>query len=56
MVGLTIMEGLRVGGAYDFQTSSLSRYSSGSMEFLLNYSFKVHKEKIPQRYKSIRYL
>lgn len=56
MVGITIMEGLRVGYAYDFQTSALNRYSTGSHEFLLNYGFKLRKEKVPQRYKSIRYL
>lgn len=56
MVGITVMEGLRVGFAYDFQTSSLNKYSFGSTEILANYSFKLRKEKVPQRYKSIRYL
>lgn len=56
MVGLMVLDGLKVGYAYDFQTSALSRYSGGSHEIMLNYCFKVGIEKTPQRYKSIRYL
>lgn len=56
MVGLMILDGLKVGYAYDFQTSAMSRYSTGSHEILVNYCFKIGTEKSPQRYKSIRYL
>ncbi|MBN2486639.1 MAG: PorP/SprF family type IX secretion system membrane protein [Bacteroidales bacterium] len=56
MLGLMILDGLKVGYAYDFQTSALSRYSTGSHEILMNYCFKIGKDKSPQRYKSIRYL
>jgi type IX secretion system PorP/SprF family membrane protein len=56
MVGLMILDGLKVGYAYDFQTSAMNRYSTGSHEILVNYSFKVGVEKTPQRYKSVRYL
>lgn len=56
MLGLMILDGLKVGYAYDFQTSAMSKYSTGSHEVLVNYSFKLGGEKIPQRYKSIRYL
>jgi type IX secretion system PorP/SprF family membrane protein len=56
MVGLMILDGLKVGYAYDFQTSAMNRYSTGSHEIMLNYSFKVGVEKTPQRYKSVRFL
>jgi type IX secretion system PorP/SprF family membrane protein len=56
MLGLMIIDGLKVGMAYDFQTSAMNRYSSGSTEILLNYCFKIGVEKTPQRYKSIRFL
>lgn len=56
MAGLSILEGLKVGYAYDFQTSSLITESGGSHEFLLNYCFKLGVDKSPEKYKSIRYL
>jgi type IX secretion system PorP/SprF family membrane protein len=56
MIGLMILDGAKVGYAYDYQTSALSKYSNGSHEILVNYCFKLGVEKTPQRYKSIRYL
>jgi type IX secretion system PorP/SprF family membrane protein len=56
MVGIELMENLKVGYAYDFATSVLSKYSSGSHEVILNYCFKIGVEKAPQKYKSIRFL
>jgi type IX secretion system PorP/SprF family membrane protein len=56
MVGLELMENLKIGFAYDFATSSMTNYSSGSYEVLLNYCFKIGVEKAPQKYKSIRFL
>jgi type IX secretion system PorP/SprF family membrane protein len=56
MVGLELMENLKVGYAYDFATSVMSKYSKGSHEVLLNYCFKIGVEKAPQKYKSIRFL
>ncbi len=56
MLGLMILDGVKVGYAYDFQTSALSQYSTGSHEILINYCFKLGVDKTPQRYKSIRYL
>ncbi|QQS49791.1 MAG: PorP/SprF family type IX secretion system membrane protein [Bacteroidota bacterium] len=53
MAGLMILDGLKVGLAYDYPTSALS---NGSFEVLLNYCFSVGGEKSPQRYRSIRYL
>jgi type IX secretion system PorP/SprF family membrane protein len=56
MVGLELMENLKVGYAYDFATSAITKYSSGSHEVLINYCFKIGVEKAPQKYKSIRFL
>lgn len=56
MLGLMILDGVKVGYAYDFQTSALTQHSTGSHEILINYCFKIGVEKAPQRYKSIRYL
>ena len=56
MIGLQLIEGLKVGYSYDFYTSALMNHNQGSHEILLNYCFKVGVEKAPQKYKSIRYL
>jgi type IX secretion system PorP/SprF family membrane protein len=55
-VGLMILDGLKVGYAYDYNTSALSKHASGAHELLINYCFKIGVEKSPQRYRSIRYL
>ncbi|MCB0802656.1 MAG: type IX secretion system membrane protein PorP/SprF [Flavobacteriales bacterium] len=55
-VNVPRFEGLRVGMAYDYNISALSDYNDGSLEFMINYCYKiVRKEKI-QRYKSVRFL
>lgn len=56
MAGLSILDGLKVGYAYDFNTSALNKQSQGAHEVLLNYCFKLGVDKSPERYKSIRYL
>lgn len=56
MAGISILDGLKVGYAYDFNTSTLNKQSQGAHEILLNYCFKLGVEKAPERYKSIRYL
>jgi type IX secretion system PorP/SprF family membrane protein len=56
MVGMDIMNGVKVGYSYDFETSALSNFSKGSHEIMVGYSFKVGIDKIPQKYKSIRFL
>jgi type IX secretion system PorP/SprF family membrane protein len=56
MVGLEILNGVRVGYSYDFDTSELMNFSKGSHEVMIGYSFTVGVDKIPQRYKSIRFL
>jgi type IX secretion system PorP/SprF family membrane protein len=56
MIGMQILNGVKVGYSYDFDTSALSRFSNGSHEVFVGYNFTLGIDKIPQRYKSIRYL
>jgi type IX secretion system PorP/SprF family membrane protein len=56
MVGLEILNGVKVGYSYDFDTSALTSFSKGSHEVMIGYSFTVGMDKIPQKYKSIRFL
>jgi type IX secretion system PorP/SprF family membrane protein len=55
LLGIELFEGLKVGFAYDFMTSALSK-NTQSYEVLLNCCFKIGIEKAPQKYKSIRFL
>lgn len=54
--GVNLLNGLRMGYSYDWPTSLLGRQTSGSHEVLLGYSFNMNRERIPKRYRSIRYL
>lgn len=56
MIGMDIMNGVKIGYSYDFDTSALSSFSKGSHEIMVGYSFTVGVEKTPQKYKSIRFL
>jgi type IX secretion system PorP/SprF family membrane protein len=56
MIGLDIMNGIKVGYSYDFDTSELARFSKGSHEIMIGYSFNVGVDKVSQKYKSIRFL
>jgi type IX secretion system PorP/SprF family membrane protein len=56
LFGLELLAGVRFGVAYDYETSLVRKASNGSIEVVVVYSFKLKKEKIPQRYKSIRFL
>jgi type IX secretion system PorP/SprF family membrane protein len=56
MIGLEIMNGIKVGYSYDFDTSDLARFSKGSHEIMIGYDFTVGVDKIAQKYKSIRFL
>ena len=55
-VGLELYNGLKLGYSYDFTLSDMSKSSSGSHEFLVNYCFDISMGKSPMRYKSIRFL
>ncbi len=50
------LENLKLGFAYDVTTSGLKSYSSGSMEVMLNYCFKIPKKPKVNVYKSVRFL
>jgi type IX secretion system PorP/SprF family membrane protein len=56
MVGVDILNGIKVGFAYDFYTSSLSNSAKSTYEIMIGYNFNLGIEKMPQKYKSIRYL
>jgi type IX secretion system PorP/SprF family membrane protein len=56
MIGVDILNGVKVGYSYDFDTSALANFSKGSHEVMIGYSFTVGVEKIPQKYKSVRFL
>jgi type IX secretion system PorP/SprF family membrane protein len=56
MLGIELSNGLKIGYAYDFTVSDIQKNSSGTHEFMVGYCFSVKKEKVPQKYKSIRFL
>jgi len=56
LFGFELAEGIRFGVAYDYETTDIGKVSNGSLEVTVIYSFKLKKEKLPQRYKSIRFL
>lgn len=55
MLGITLIENLRLGYAYDFTTSELKNYSDGSHEVMLGYCFNV-KKRIPVSIRNVRFL
>lgn len=56
MVGLSILNGVKIGYAYDFDTSRLVNVTKGGHEIMVGYDFRIGVDRIPQKYKSIRYL
>lgn len=56
MVGADVYKGLKLGLAYDVNTSSLNPYNNGTLEFMLNYCFKIKTDKPRQIYRNVRYL
>jgi type IX secretion system PorP/SprF family membrane protein len=56
MAGMEVFNGVNVAYAYEYATSRLSRFSSGTHELMVSYSFAVKTVRGAQRYKSIRYL
>jgi type IX secretion system PorP/SprF family membrane protein len=56
MAGLEILNGVKIGYSYDFETTDLMNYQNGSHEIMVSYAFKVGVEKASQKYKSIRFL
>jgi type IX secretion system PorP/SprF family membrane protein len=56
MIGVDILNGVKIGYSYDFDTSALSNFSKGSHEVMVGYSFTVGIDRISQKYRSIRFL
>jgi len=56
MLGMELSNGIRLGYAYDLVISDLASYQSGAHELMIGYSFNVKIEKLPRKYKSIRFL
>lgn len=56
LFGLELMTGIKFGAAYDLSAGQVGAISHNSFEVIVMYNFKLKKEKIPQRYKSIRFL
>ena len=50
------IKSFRIGMSYDISTSSLGRFSNGSIEVMLGYCFKISVEKYRKRYKNTRFL
>jgi len=55
LLGFEMVNGLRIGYAYDIMTSALSGYGYGSHELYLGYSFDMGKNR-SKKYKSVRFL
>ena len=56
LVGLELFNGVRIGYSYDFITSKIGNYSSGSHELTIGYCFDFSIYKTPEKYKSVRFL
>jgi type IX secretion system PorP/SprF family membrane protein len=55
LLGFEMVNGLRIGYAYDIGTSTLSSYGNGSHEIFLGYSFDLGANR-SKKYKSVRFL
>jgi type IX secretion system PorP/SprF family membrane protein len=55
MVGVNIIQNLRLGYSYDITTSPIKNYSNGSHEITLGYCYKI-KKKIPPVIRNVRFL
>jgi type IX secretion system PorP/SprF family membrane protein len=55
LVGMNL-KSFRVGLSYDIATSTISHYSYGGVEVMLNYCFKIKTEKFRKSYKNTRFL
>jgi type IX secretion system PorP/SprF family membrane protein len=56
MAGANVWKDLRLGLAYDVNTSRLNPYNNGTLEFMLNYCMIIKKEVKRQVYRNVRYL
>jgi len=56
LAGLTVMNDIKVGLAYEVGVSKLRKSNSGSFEFLIGYSFMPERSKPAQKVRSVRFL
>jgi type IX secretion system PorP/SprF family membrane protein len=56
MLGIQLLNGIKVGYAYDYSTTDIRKYNTGSHEIMVSYGFSIIKEKLPHKYRSIRFL
>ncbi len=56
LAGIDLPSGIEVAVAYDISTSRMAKVSSGSLEFMLGYSFSLDIDKDNRKYKSVRFL
>lgn len=54
--GFELLNGVRIGCAYDFTLSDIAKNSNGSFELMVNYCFDMSLGKSPMKYKSVRFL
>jgi type IX secretion system PorP/SprF family membrane protein len=55
-IGLELFNGIKIGYAYGLNLSKLIKTNGGSHEFMLGYCFNFEFGKIPQKYRSVRFL
>lgn len=55
LLGFELVNGMRIGYAYDIMTSALAGYGNGSHEIFIGYSFDLGKNR-SKKYKSVRFL
>jgi len=56
LAGLEVYNGIKVGYAYDVLSIHTDKYSKGSHEFMLTYSFNIVRSTVVPKYKSVRFL
>jgi len=56
LAGMSLPSGIEIALSYDITTSSIIKYSSGSFEVMLGYSFNFGRDKDNNKYRSVRFL
>ncbi len=58
MLGVKLLKdkSLKIGFSYDYTTSKLKGYTSGTYEVMLGYCFNIKKQKTPTVYGNVRFL
>lgn len=55
-IGIELFNGIKIGYAYGLNLSKLIKTNGGSHEIMLGYCFNFEFGKIPQKYRSVRFL